>query len=397
MHGSCEHTDTPWDAGDVYVLDKSVCPIAAAQWARSEDDAEDSTFHNGAAYIFDADRNQQVLQFDATKQAYIAAPNGAAWDTNTFTISFWMRPSTDIESAQGLVAHGESFDTDIAHHMISLLAGKISVWTEGVDDADYVVTSMKTLTPEQWTHIAVIKDVDKTTKIIIDGTLDSVHPDTGNSGSIPDHPLTIGCRTNTGDVYQDFYSGRLDDVLFFDSALTLAQATHCLAYDPSEETGGCDNGWTLLHSGWIPSYAAQVGPSVHAMGQVVTADNVQIAYQQVYLDCQSESGGVQRVATLNALQTTEHPGDVAVTGETYFAGDVGAPRPGDFSWDGGWNEEHSFGGGKRFIIRHDDVHCAQTAESVGGEVDNPRNGKYGRVWVRQGTTEATEDTLPTCR
>jgi hypothetical protein len=133
------------------------------------------------------------------------------------------------------------------------------------------------------------------------------------------------------------------------------------------------------------------------MGQVVTANNVQIAYQHVYLDCQSESGGVQRVVTLSAQQTTARPVDVAVTGETYFAGDVGAPRPGNFDWDGGWNEEHSFGVGIiRFIIRHDNVHCAQTAESVGGEVDNPHNGKYGRVWVRQGTTEATEDTLPTC-
>ena len=167
----------------------------------------------------------------------------------------------------------------------------------------------------------------------------------------------------------------------------------------------CENGWTLLASAWIDSYDNQIDSYFHSKGQFVTPNAFPIHYQQVYLECQHSSGGVQRVLTLTAEQTTARGEALSVSHADYFGGDtVTAGRPGDFTMAAGnnWNELYQFSPNYgRFIVRTGGnvpgVHCGQSYEQLpGGQVDNPDLGQYGRVWVRQGTAQVVASDLPSC-
>ena len=165
----------------------------------------------------------------------------------------------------------------------------------------------------------------------------------------------------------------------------------------------CENGWTLLASAWIDSYDNQIDSYFHSKGQFVTPNAFPIHYQQVYLECQHSSGGVQRVLTLTAEQSTARGEALSVSHADYFGGDtVTAGRPGDFTMAAGnnWNELYQFSPNYgRFIVRPADaeVHCGQDYQYLpGGHDDNPDLGQYGRVWVRQGTAQVVASDLPSC-
>lgn len=172
-------------------------------------------------------------------------------------------------------------------------------------------------------------------------------------------------------------------------------------------------GWVLLHSGWIPSHAASIEPWIASKGQFTTkADESVAPYNQVFLDGDRCGGAhLRRVLVLDQLMRTpcpfsrgqqSMPAMFNVQQEICFPGDQ-CPQP--FSgphrkvnaWEmgnsSGWQELHQINGG-RFIIRKDQIHMCADYAAVGGENNNPRLGRYGRVWVRNSATLPTELDLP---
>jgi hypothetical protein len=169
--------------------------------------------------------------------------------------------------------------------------------------------------------------------------------------------------------------------------------------------------WTLLHSGWIPSFTAHIEKSIATRGQFTTTADTQVApYQQVFLEGSRAGGGIRRVLTLDRRLTTpcpfkrgsqSLPAEFVVAQETYYSGDENTPRPffvgRPQAWEmgssSGWQELHQINGG-RFIIRRDQIHLCNDYARVGGEVDNPRLGHCARVWVRDCADIPSEDDLP---
>ena len=157
--------------------------------------------------------------------------------------------------------------------------------------------------------------------------------------------------------------------------------------------------WTLLHSGWIPSYTHLVDPSIRARGQFITPKSTAIRYQQIFIECGTSTNvGVRRVVTLgNAAMKAGLPSatDLKEATQTYYSGDT-ARRPAELYYSSEeWNEMHHFGeNNKRFIIRVNQIHCALNYGNVGGQSDNSRLGTYGRVWVRDSTEVPDETELP---
>ena len=155
----------------------------------------------------------------------------------------------------------------------------------------------------------------------------------------------------------------------------------------------------LLASGWIDSYDSHIDSYFRSKGQFVTPNAFPIHYQQVYLECQHSSGGVQRVLTLTAEQSTARGEALSVSHADYFGGDTfTASRPGVITMTySNWDVLSFFGRhDARFIIRQSQIHCAQAYMEVGGQDDNPDLGQYGRVWVRQGTAQVAASNLPSC-
>ena len=169
--------------------------------------------------------------------------------------------------------------------------------------------------------------------------------------------------------------------------------------------------WTLLHSGWIPSFTAHIEKSIATRGQfTTTADKLVAPYQQVFLEGSRAGGGLRRVLTLDRRLTTpcpfkrgsqSLPAEFVVAQETYYSGDENTPRPffvgRPQAWEmgssSGWQELHQINGG-RFIIRRDQIHLCNDYARVGGQVDNPRLGHCARVWVRDCADIPSEDDLP---
>ena len=96
--------------------------------------------------------------------------------------------------------------------------GQVYHWTEESSDADY-----RTYAPGGsigvWTHVAAVR-VGSTVTIYIDGVEVTSDANAGTVADIEEHVITIGCRTNSGGVFQDQFNGYIDDVWLFDSALS---------------------------------------------------------------------------------------------------------------------------------------------------------------------------------
>ena len=109
---------------------------------------------------------------------------------------------------------------------------------------------------------------------------------------------------------------------------------------------------------------------------------------------------MRRVLTLkNALTTAAKPAEAKphVARTTYYKGD--SFREPAILQGGTWGgmQEFSTSGSatQPFVLREDLVQCALESEAMGGKVDNPALGMYGRVWVRDSTEVPDEDDLPT--
>ena len=224
-------------------------------------------------------------------------------------------------------------------------------------------------------------------------------------GTISNRAFRIGSRfpPHSGSQAHDSFCGTIREAV-----LRVAEpaASDLPAWtDPTK-------GWVLLHSGWIPAHAAKIEPWVAAKGQFTTKSDDPVAtYNQVFLDGARDGAGLRRVFILDRQVSTacpfkkgsqSMPGQFTVQNEITFPGDNSVtpfrgPHPEISAWDSGsnsgWQELHQINGG-RFIIRKDQVHLCADYQRVGGESNNPRLGRFARVWVRNSTIQPAAGDLP---
>lgn len=150
---------------------------------------------------------------------------------------FWMKPVTVYSPChssprgcagvtmpevpkQALLAHGESFDNDVAQYVIFLGPDTrtgddrderieeggyvISLWSEQADGADSRQFSHSTPAAGEWSHVAVTRgqppdankqDMDNKVQIFLNGRRELKNLDIGLDQVDIEHILTLGCRT----------------------------------------------------------------------------------------------------------------------------------------------------------------------------------------------------------
>ena len=160
-----------------------------------------------------------ALVFDGLSR-YVEIPAQDAFDLAEFTVELWFWAES-VAGTSAVFGHGESFDSDKAQYVIEINddanPNRVQLWYEAADDSDTYVGSTTDVTTQRWYFFAASRDETGDIRIYIDGELETEHNEPMPPASI-DHVITIGCRTNSPDVYQDFFHGRIDEVRISDVA-----------------------------------------------------------------------------------------------------------------------------------------------------------------------------------
>ena len=155
----------------------------------------------------------RALSFDGNS-SYVEIPKQKAFDLSEFTVEFWFWAES-IVGTRAVFGHGESFDTDKAQYVFEINDGqnpnKIQLWYEAFDDADTYVGSKTEIKTEQWYFFAASRNKAGKIKIYINGKLETEREQPIPPANI-NHIITIGCRTNSPNRYQDFFHGKIDEV-----------------------------------------------------------------------------------------------------------------------------------------------------------------------------------------
>ena len=154
------------------------------------------------------------LQFNGTSsRAELPSPATQLGFTTAFTISAWVNPSALPTSWHAIVARqlgtGSNDSWFLGHNGTTLYFS-----------AGAVVTT--TLTVNQWTHIAAVKN-GTTIALYKNGAL--VASLTTATSPLPSdaNEVGIGSGNNGNPLWQDFFKGRLDDLRFYAEARSLSQ------------------------------------------------------------------------------------------------------------------------------------------------------------------------------
>jgi hypothetical protein len=165
-----------------------------------------------------------------------------------------------------------------------------------------------------------------------------------------------------------------------------------VAIDPPDEDGGADvifysirrKTATLVASAWIPSYEKYIPHNIQARGQFITKGTITVKnFTSITIECDSLTTRVHRdfkfyknLTQLNQIKGVPYS-QVSHQDEENV--------PGSFSISkvvANYAEWHNAQTGyRRFIIRSNQIHCLLPYHNVGGQVDNPRLGKWGRLWT----------------
>lgn len=155
------------------------------------------------------------VQFDGVDD-YISVPNATAFQvTRALTITGWMRATswdTGIEVAPVL----RKGDANPNNWQLCVFNGYLNLVLDA-DDASAVINSTTTLPVNQWVFLAGTWD-GSTARLYINGVLNRTATRTGTIGT-DSRALYMGGRIGSTDVM----NGRLDEVRFYNRALTAAE------------------------------------------------------------------------------------------------------------------------------------------------------------------------------
>jgi len=173
----------------------------------------------GATWVASDGTHSGVMSFNATNLNQVIVPGQTNFDVGAGTITFWMRSSGPTNSS-GHAATLLDRRTGTGLVVVQQAGGSLEVQASG--NANDVTTSSTVLTNGSWHQVAIVFNVTNAESILvyIDGTLDS------NGGNTADWSWARGQQFEIGLSHDSFwqpYNGLLDDVRFYNRALTGAE------------------------------------------------------------------------------------------------------------------------------------------------------------------------------
>jgi len=169
-------------------------------------------------------RSNNPMVFDGSND-YVLNNTDATWVGNTYTFSYWIKTSTASSTilelkhnSSGVMLNNQFFTSLTSDGKIRSYQGNSSGATV------YDHTSTNAVHNGAWHHIALSYD-NSTFKIYIDGSLDSTDSGSGTISQVA-RRLYIGINRNDGDsVFNSAFTGMMNDVAIWSSALTANEIT----------------------------------------------------------------------------------------------------------------------------------------------------------------------------
>jgi hypothetical protein len=238
--------------------------------------------HDGAVYgpVLTTDRfgaADSAYYFDGIDD-YINVPYAPEFNSQALTITAWICPSIDLsvgDSSAIIAARGEDFANDLLSWSLEV-SGTSDQWGTGAKllyedagDTERVYCTGLFPEPGTWSQIATARSLDDEIALYIDGVL------VGNWSGTPDlatcaQDLTIGARWSSQALsgpyhIGGFFPGSLDDISFYDRALTAEEIANMLPWTLTvSATGG---GWVTVPGEGTFHYAIGVSVPVVAVAE----------------------------------------------------------------------------------------------------------------------------------
>ncbi len=162
----------------------------------------------------------QAVRFDGSEDSFLEIPDHTSFNTPTYTISAWFRAEEAVPAA--IIARGESYNTDKMHYALMVnttTPHQVEGWFEAANDADFFVYSSTRTHVGQWYFAALSRDESGVFKLYINGVLEQQLSGTPPPPSL-NHPITIGLRTNVDNGRLIPFQGAVDEVRFYNRALS---------------------------------------------------------------------------------------------------------------------------------------------------------------------------------
>jgi hypothetical protein len=167
----------------------------------------------------------QALSFDGTSR-YISVPTFSSLnpDTNDFTIALWVKPksvgSTDLinTSNNNAGSFTQGFGLGIRSTCLFGTGGNINFNFANGTTRDTGTCSTNSIPANVWSHVVISVSRGDTISIYLNGVLDK-SVSTSLSGAVHFSQFTIGKQTWLAN-----YNGSMDDIRFYNRALSAAEA-----------------------------------------------------------------------------------------------------------------------------------------------------------------------------
>ena len=185
-----------------------------------------------------------VFNFDGVDDFLVFPP--IDFDFSNFTFIVWCYHS-GVTDGDAPFAYGESFVSDKAKCVIRTNnSNAMSWWFEAEDDADYNIYSNEKTVDVGKNRLTNVNDFPSTTWAMVTAQWDDVnmkqimHVGTTSYNNLysngltrdrkpariaGDGPVTIGCRTNNGNVYTEFWNGQVALACIYDRVLDETELT----------------------------------------------------------------------------------------------------------------------------------------------------------------------------
>jgi hypothetical protein len=176
----------------------------------------------GATWLASSGTHSGVMSFNGTNQNHIVVPGQTSFDAPSGTLSFWMRSPGLINPTGKSAAIFDRQASGGGFIVTQTSAGGLEVTvTTAIND---IPSASTTISDTNWHQVAVVFNVTNSEQIqiYIDGALDS------SGGNAGDWSWPVGQELELGlshDTSLQPYNGLLDDVRFYNRALTGSEIT----------------------------------------------------------------------------------------------------------------------------------------------------------------------------
>ena len=189
--------------------------------------------------------NGGVFNFDGSTGFIVFPP--IENDYTDFTFVVWCYHDTVDHDGDSPFAHGESFISDKAKCVMRINnSSGMSWWYEAPNDADYNIYSNATTVDKDQHKLVNVNDLPATTWVMVTAQWDDtnmkqiMHMGTTSYNNLysngltrplrpaniaGDGPVVIGCRTNSGNAFVNFWDGQVALACIYDRVLDETELT----------------------------------------------------------------------------------------------------------------------------------------------------------------------------